>query len=119
MQICGILVTQYRPGSGSSYPLYTYLLLVFQVFLSAASSVYNQSLYKTDNVSLHAANMLLYGSGAGINLMLHTVIRTLKADEPGLFSGYGSLEAKMLIFSNVFVGLAMTAVYKCMLHPPF
>ena len=117
MQICGMTVTQYRPGSGSSYPLYTYLLLFFQVFLSAISGVYNQSLYKNYGVSLHAANMFLYGSGAGINMMLHTVIRLLKADEPSLFSGYGSLEAKMLILNNVFVGLAITAVYKCKLLP--
>lgn len=63
--------------------------------------------------------MILYASGAGINLMLHGVIRTLKADEPSLFSGYGSLEAKMVILSNVFVGLAITAVYKCMFLPLF
>ncbi len=115
MQICGITVTQYRPGSGSSYPLYTYLLLFFQVFLSAISGVYNQNLYKSHGVSLHAANMMLYGSGAAINLMLHGIIRMLKADEPSLFSGYGSLEAKMVIISNVFVGLTITAVYKCMM----
>ncbi|KAH8819502.1 UDP-galactose transporter [Xylogone sp. PMI_703] len=112
IQICGLVVTQYHPETGTSYPFSTYLILIFQVFLSALSGVYNQALLKAENASLHADNMILYASGAAINLLLHITIRLFKADEPGFFSGYGSIGAFMVIMSNVFIGLAMTAVYK-------
>ncbi|KAL3426432.1 UDP-galactose transporter [Phlyctema vagabunda] len=112
IQICGLMVTQYHPGTGTAYPLSTYLILLFQVFLSALSGVYNQALLKSDGSSLHADNMILYASGAAINLLLHLVIRVLKADEPGFFTGYNSIGALMVILSNVFIGLAITAVYK-------
>ncbi|KAL2876535.1 hypothetical protein SGCOL_008110 [Colletotrichum sp. CLE4] len=112
MQICGLMVTQYNPTTGTTYPFSTYFILLFQVFLSASSGVYNQALLKTDDSSLHADNMILYGAGAAMNLLCHLVIKTLKADEPGFFEGYTSFGAIMVIVSNVFIGLAITAVYK-------
>ncbi|OLN96061.1 CMP-sialic acid transporter 2 [Colletotrichum chlorophyti] len=112
MQICGLAVTQYNPQTGTTYPFSTYLILLFQVFLSASSGVYNQALLKTDDSSLHADNMILYAAGATFNLLCHVVIKTLKADEPGFFVGYNSFGAIMVIVSNVFIGLAITAVYK-------
>ncbi|GJC77648.1 CMP-sialic acid transporter 2 [Colletotrichum liriopes] len=112
MQICGLMVTQYNPQTGTTYPFSTYFILLFQVFLSASSGVYNQALLKTDDSSLHADNMILYGAGAAMNLLCHLVIKTLKADEPGFFEGYNSFGAIMVIVSNVFIGLAITAVYK-------
>ncbi|TEA11053.1 CMP-sialic acid transporter 2 [Colletotrichum sidae] len=112
MQICGLMVTQYNPQTGTTYPFSTYFILLFQVFLSAASGVYNQALLKTDDSSLHADNMILYAAGASMNLICHIVIKTLKADEPGFFEGYNSFGAIMVIVSNVFIGLAITAVYK-------
>lgn len=80
--------------------------------MSAVSSVYNQMLCKNEG-SLHAMNMTLYSSGAAINFILHIMIRILNPDEPGFFTGYGNIGAIMVIVSNVFIGLAMTAVYKC------
>ncbi|KAF6828901.1 cmp-sialic acid transporter [Colletotrichum plurivorum] len=112
MQICGLMVTQYNPETGTTYPFSTYFILLFQVFLSASSGVYNQALLKTDDSSLHADNMILYAAGAVMNLMCHIVIKVLKADEPGFFEGYNSFGAIMVIVSNVFIGLAITAVYK-------
>ncbi|KAF2435425.1 hypothetical protein EJ08DRAFT_337087 [Tothia fuscella] len=111
LQVCGIVTTQYRPG-GAAYPLSTYLILLFQTTISAISSVYNQNLCKSVDKSLHVMNMTLYGSGMCLNLMLHFVIRLIEWDEPGFFTGYGSWGACMVILSNVFIGLAMTAVYK-------
>ena len=113
IQVSGIIITQYHPGAGSSYPFYTYCLLFLQVLLSAVSGVYNQNLCKSRSISLHAGNMTLYASGAAINFLLHLALRTVKSDIPGFFSGYDSLEAKILIASNVLVGLAITAVYRC------
>jgi nucleotide-sugar transporter len=112
-QICGLMVTQYNPLTGTTYPLNTYLILLFQVFLSASSGVYNQALLKTDDSSLHADNMILYAAGSVINLLVHVVVRILKSDEPGFFEGYNSAGAIMVIVSNVFIGLAITAVYRC------
>jgi hypothetical protein len=59
--------------------------------------------------------MLLYAAGTIFNLLSHLVVRALKEDEPGFFTGYDSLGACMVIISNIFIGLAITAVYKCKL----
>jgi hypothetical protein len=40
------MVTHYNPQTGNTYPLSTYLILLFQVFLSASSGVCNQALLK-------------------------------------------------------------------------
>ena len=106
------MVTQYHPETGVSYPLSTYALLVFQTSLSASAGVYNQSLCKRGTASLHGDNQVLYASGATINLVVHIFMKILKADEPSFFSGYNSVGAIMVVFSNVFIGLAITAVYK-------
>ena len=114
MQVCGIVITQYNPVGGATYPIFTYGLLLFHTTMSAVSSVFNQILCKNEG-SLHAMNMTLYGAGAIINLCLHLMVRLLNTEEPGFFTGYGSFGAIMVIVSNVFIGLAMTAVYKCKL----
>jgi hypothetical protein len=106
-------VTQYDPEAGTTYPLNTYLVLLFQVALAAGAGVYNQALLKSDDSSLHADNMILYAAGAVMNLMVHIMLSLFKADEPGFFEGYNSFGAIMVIVSNVLIGLAITAVYKC------
>ena len=83
------------------------------MFLSASSGVYNQALLKSDESSLHADNMILYAAGSAINFASHLVIGILKPDEPSFFSGYNSWRAAMVVASNVFIGLAITAVYRC------
>jgi UDP-galactose transporter len=111
LQVCGIVVTQYKP-SGATYALSTYLVLLFATTISAVSSVYNQKLCKSVDASMHVMNMSLYSAGAAINLLLHVVTRFIKPDEPGFFTGYGNIGAILVIISNVLIGLAMTAVYK-------
>lgn len=58
--------------------------------------------------------MILYSSGTAINFILHLTLRLLSKDEPGFFTGYNTVPAVLVIVSNVFIGLAITAVYKCM-----
>ena len=106
------MVTQYHPETGASYPLSTYALLIFQTFLSASAGVYNQSLCKRGTASLHGDNQTLYASGAAINFVIHVIMKILKRDEPSFFTGYNSIGAIMVVLSNVFIGLAITAVYK-------
>ena len=112
-QVCGLVVTQYRPGSGSAYPFSTYILLICQTIMSACAGVYNQKLCKSQDASLHVDNMVLYASGASINLLIHIAVKSLNAEEPGFFVGYNTFAAIMVLVSNVFIGLAITAVYKC------
>lgn len=112
IQVCGLMVTQYNPETGATYSFGTYFLLIFQVFLSASSGVYNQALLKSDESSLHADNMILYAAGSVVNLMVHIMLSMFKEDEPGFFEGYNSFGAIMVIVSNVFIGLAITAVYR-------
>ncbi|TID25905.1 UDP-galactose transporter [Venturia nashicola] len=112
LQICGLVVTQYNPTTGSSYPLPTYLVLLFQTFLSAVAGVYNQKLCKSEGASLHADNMILYAAGCCANILIHIMTRFIKSSEPGFFTGYNDWGAIMVIASNVFIGLAITAVYK-------
>lgn len=113
-QLCGLVTTQYRPESGTSYPYSTYAVLLSQVFVSSVAGVYNQSLLKCDSASLHAQNTMLYGFGIVVNGMIHTTIRIVKPEEPSLFAGYTNLPSYLVVISNVFIGLAITAVYKCM-----
>lgn len=67
---------------------------------------------------MHANNIFLYGAGAASNLICHILVSIMNADEPSFFEGYGSFGAIMVIVNNVFIGLAINAVYKCMTSPP-
>jgi Nucleotide-sugar transporter len=112
-QICGLIVTQYHPGTGTIYPLSTYLILFFQTFTTAVAGVYNQHLLKSQNTSLHAQNMALYAFGVVTNTIIHAIISMIKDDEPGMFEGFDNVGAILVIVSNILNGLAITAVYKC------
>lgn len=113
LQICGLVVTQYHPDTGSTYPVPTYALLFFQTIVTALAGVFNQHLCKSQEASLHAQNMVLYAFGVVINLCIHAMVSFLKPDEPGFFDGYGHAGAILVIVSNVLNGLVITAVYKC------
>ncbi|GAM87621.1 hypothetical protein ANO11243_056480 [Dothideomycetidae sp. 11243] len=111
-QICGVLVTQYHPEQGSLYPVSTYMLLIFQTTVSASAGVYNQILLKSEPGSLHVCNMSLYASGSVINIIIHVLSRIFRPEEPSFFAGYTSWGAIMVVISNIFIGLIITAVYK-------
>jgi len=112
LQLCGLVVTQYQPDTGIAYPAHTYMLLLFHVFLGASAGVYNQVLLKRESASIHVMNMTLYAAGAVFNFAGHNLVRLVHPGEPGFLHGYGSIAAILVIFSNVFVGLAITAVLK-------
>lgn len=59
--------------------------------------------------------MVLYCAGASLNFIIHVIVSIVKSDEPGFFVGYDNAGAIMVVLSNVFIGLAITAVYKCKL----
>lgn len=111
LQVCGIVTTQYKP-SGATYPLSTYLVLLFATTTSALAAVYNQNLCKSVDASMHVMNMSLYSTGTAINLLLHLITKIIRPNEPGFFTGYGEIGAILVIVSNVLIGLVMTAVYK-------
>ncbi|KAM4060136.1 nucleotide-sugar transporter [Hirsutella rhossiliensis] len=112
LQVFGLILTQYKPGTGSTYPASTYAVLFFQIFISASSGVYNQHLLKSSNTSIHADNMLLYAFGAGINILCHIFIFCLTPNEPHFLQGYHDIRAILVIVSHIFIGLAITSVLK-------
>lgn len=114
VKVCGIVVTQYHPEKGIMYPMSTYILLLFQNAVSAGAGVYNQYLAKSSHASMHAMNMALYSAGIGANILVHLVVRITNPDEPSFYAGLGSWTAVVVIICNIFVGIIMTAVYKCM-----
>lgn len=113
LQVCGIVVTQYRENSGAVYPLSTYLLLLLQTTTGAVAGVYNQKLCKSSDASMHVMNMSLYSFGSFISFMLWVSATIFVPGEPGLFTGYNGIGPMLVILSNIFIGLIMTAVYKC------
>ena len=112
LQLCGLLVTQYNPDSGSTYGAPTYLLIAFHVFAGALAGVYNQLLLQREKCSMNANNMTLYAAGTIFNTIGHLLVRYVNPNEPMFFGGYDSIGAILVIISNVFIGLAITAVYK-------
>jgi hypothetical protein len=113
MQVCGLVVTQYRPTSDAFVPYKTFALLMLHVVTSAGSGVYNSKLYKELDTSIHVGNMVLYGAGAVFNFVIHVVLRYAHLEEFGFFVGYDKLGPWLMIFNNAMVGLTITAVYKC------
>lgn len=114
LQTFGLLVTQTN-GSASLQPASTYALLVGVTTISATAGVANDSLCKHFDASLHAENMVLYMFGVGLNLLVYGIRKLSLSDEPAFFSGYGKLEAILLIVLNAAVGVVITFVYKCAL----
>lgn len=112
-QICGLILSQYHPDSGSIYPIPTYAVLLGQTFVAAIAGVFNQHLLKTQSATLHAQNMVLYSFGMVTNTVIHLTIKIFKPEEPGFFEGYGNIGALLVIVSSVLNGLIITAIYKC------
>jgi hypothetical protein len=106
-------VTQYNAETGLPYSPSTYIIILWQVILGAVAGVYNQHLLKSSDSSLHANNVFLYAGGTLINLLAHFAIWAFKFEEPGLFSGYNSYGAVLVVANNVLLGLVISAVYKC------
>lgn len=111
--MCGLVVTQYSPETGSIYSILTYLVLVFQVFLGAVSGVINQRLLKDCNAGIHECNTVLYATGVVVNLLIHFAMRVFMAGEPSFFAGYDDLLAVLIIINMILLGLVMSAVLKC------
>src|SRR5690606_38935930 len=100
LQLCGLVVTQYKPG-GATYSFTTYSMILFQTFLSAVAGVYNETLNKATNSSLHADNMALYTGGVVVNTLIHIVMKLTHDDEPNFFDGFDSWGAVMVVVSNI------------------
>jgi hypothetical protein len=112
-QISGLVLAQCSGSPSKAYPAYAYVNLVTQVFLSALAAVCSQALFKSDGASLHAGNICLSAISVLVNMMAYGVVRMFRAKEPSFWAGYDSLDGIINVASNVFIGLAITAVYKC------
>jgi hypothetical protein len=107
------LITQYRLEGGALLPWDAYGLLALHIGVGAFAGVYNCSLYKDLNASVHVGNMILYAAGTMINLLIHIFVSFTNDAEPGFFVGYDAFGTWMILISGALVSLAMTAVYKC------
>jgi len=87
--------------------------LTLHIGVGSFAGVYNCSLYKDLNASVHVGNMILYAAGTMINLLIHIFLAFTNDAEPGFFVGYDIFGTWMMLISGAVVSLAMTAVYKC------
>ncbi|KAI3659719.1 hypothetical protein MP638_005193 [Amoeboaphelidium occidentale] len=109
-QCSGLVVFQYNPCKG--VPLYdstTYLLLLLAVCITTVTSVWNDFLLKSTNLSLNCVNLFLYGFGVIYNCGFFLQERWKGG--PGLFEGY-TAQACLVVFLNSIIGIAISLVYK-------
>jgi hypothetical protein len=117
IQICGLFTSQYQfeATASSSTTIQSYTVLLLQMALVAISGVYNHALLANDrDASLNAQNTILFGCGTTINLVVHFVLSFVNQNEAGFLARRGRFSEIMAIASIALVGLASTAVYKCM-----
>ncbi|TPX64615.1 hypothetical protein SpCBS45565_g05740 [Spizellomyces sp. 'palustris'] len=111
LQVCGLIVTQYRDG-GTVYPISLYAFLLISTCITSVCSCINDHLLKQP-VSIHAQNMVLYASGFLLNVTVYCWLAWRPGStEPGFFEGYDEFNAVMVVFMNSIIGLVITAVYK-------
>jgi hypothetical protein len=115
MQCVGLLATQFNPCSGGTNVSGTaYLYIFINIIVSCAAGVWNESVIKQYKTSVNAQNVMLYGCGTVLNVVLFTVLPAeLIGAKGGLkfFEGY-NMAVFAVIMANGSVGLVITAVYK-------
>jgi len=115
LQFTGILVVQYNPCLGRPLlPFFTYACLVFQVIVTALTTVRTEYIVKNFKIDLNVQNMVLYGGGTAMNLFAFCFLpnpNNVQANI-GLFDGYDTWAARGVILSNAFIGIAISLVYK-------
>jgi hypothetical protein len=113
-QMAGLIIAQYDATSKAQYPLDTYVMLAAEILLRTIAGLYHQYLSQVEKSSLHANNMMLFGSSTLFNLMVYFLTKHWKGGmEPEFFQGYDSAGPALVVTSQVLIGLATTAVYKC------
>ena len=109
-QCAGLVVFQYDPCKGSPlYPALVYGLLTIAVAITTVSSVWNDHVLKSANLSLNGVNVFLYAFGICLNFLFF--IRERMMGGPAFFEGY-SWQACLVVFFNSIIGIAITLVYK-------
>jgi hypothetical protein len=115
LQFTGIIVVQYNPCLGRPLlPLWTYGCLLFQVLVTALTTVRTEYIVKNFKIDLNVQNMVLYGGGTAMNLFAFCFLPNPNSTQTniGLFDGYDTWSAKGVILSNAFIGIAISLVYK-------
>eukprot|EP00746_Dinoflagellata_sp_MGD_P167952 gnl/MRDRNA2_/MRDRNA2_98976_c0_seq1.p1 gnl/MRDRNA2_/MRDRNA2_98976_c0~~gnl/MRDRNA2_/MRDRNA2_98976_c0_seq1.p1 ORF type:complete len:424 (+),score=77.12 gnl/MRDRNA2_/MRDRNA2_98976_c0_seq1:74-1345(+) len=115
LQFTGIIVVQYNPCLGRPLlPMWSYACLVFQVVVTALTTVRNEYIVKNFKIDLNVQNMVLYGGGFAMNLFAFCFLPNPNSSQAhiGLFDGYNTMSAKGVILSNAFIGIAISLVYK-------
>ncbi|KAF3906365.1 hypothetical protein ABW20_dc0104306 [Dactylellina cionopaga] len=115
---CGLLTTQLTPNNHDTdeetkYGFREYIGLVIGVLMTAVSGVYNEITVKSIDVTVHEFNLILYGSGSIIYVLLYLCTPNPHAEEvPGFFAGDGSLLSTLVFFGAMGLGVVMTMTFK-------
>ncbi|KAJ3191271.1 hypothetical protein HK101_007920 [Irineochytrium annulatum] len=98
LQICGIITSQY-------------FVLLTSVTITALCGCMNDVINKNMKQSLHVINFYLYTFGFVFNMAVYIITAMTDPTTQGFFEGYDTM-AKVVVFCNCVIGIAVTAVYK-------
>eukprot|EP00462_Mataza_sp_D1_P000931 CAMPEP_0175089234 /NCGR_PEP_ID=MMETSP0086_2-20121207/680_1 /TAXON_ID=136419 /ORGANISM="Unknown Unknown, Strain D1" /LENGTH=399 /DNA_ID=CAMNT_0016361735 /DNA_START=46 /DNA_END=1245 /DNA_ORIENTATION=+ len=115
--VCGLIGVM---GGGSPISTFfsslgnpTVAMLMIACNLTAFSSVYNSKMLQQDkSLSVHAQNATLYFFGFILSLFAYTVGFTPSDPDLSFFGGMDNFNVIMVLFSQAFIGLAISFVYK-------
>jgi len=112
LQVCGLVVVQYNPCTQQALlALSAYLWILFSVFLTSFSGVWNEKQIKTMPLSLHEQNMIMYTFGALFNGLGHASMANIDHGFPRFFEGLTFLSFGVIAVNSCF-GVVVTAVFK-------
>uniref|UniRef100_A0A7S2X9V3 UDP-galactose transporter n=1 Tax=Lotharella oceanica TaxID=641309 RepID=A0A7S2X9V3_9EUKA len=88
--------------------------LILSVFITALTSVFNARVLQKGRCSLHMQNMCLYSQGFVVNMLLYLTGLNASGGTPSgsFFDGYNNAFVIAVLFSQSFMGIIMSAVYK-------
>lgn len=115
LQMVGIIIVQHDPCSGHArYAPFVYGLMAFSITITSVCSVRNEYLVKNYSISMNVQNCVLYGGGAGLNVMAFFFLPNPSSKQAGIgfFDGYNEPMALGVVLCNTLIGIAINFVYK-------
>lgn len=117
IHVCGMMVVQYDPcRSKAIHRPFAYCSLVLGACITGVCAARNEYLVKNYKITLNIQNMVLYSTGASMNLAAFFFVPNPSSIQAniGFFDGYDTPAAIMVVVANGLVGLAINYVYKYM-----
>ena len=111
LQICGLIVAQFGATCSDTpvLPSHAYVLLLVSLFISSICGVWNDSILKDSDASMHTINILLYAYG----FVMNGVTYIYRADSRKRFlSGFDEVSTYPVLICQSLFGITISAVYK-------